>query len=205
MRVIILSTWKTQCKWAKQEIQQLQRSAKEWSGFEHCSNLFIKGILAFGFNYPFNIIFTLCRIIVEIYLSSFITVGKRSTSSTRPSLCWPDAPGTAINRGTLRFSRMYLIAFYMFNTFIMMTIVIIIEPVRDFKVVPLGVLSMLSKLKPVISKKGNLKILWKWQLWWWWWKMALFYNVDMEELITVFEANPRSSSSVRILPICESM
>ena len=52
-----------------------------------------------------------------------------------------------------------MIAFYMFNTFIMMTIVIIIKPVRDFKVVPLGVLSMLSKLKPVISKKGNLKIL----------------------------------------------
>ena len=111
--------------------------------------------MAFGFNYPFNIIFTLCRIIVEIYLSSFITVGKRSTSSTRPSLCWPDAPGTAINRGTLRFSHIYL----MFNTFIMMTIVIIIKPVRDFKVVPLGILSMLSKLEPVISKKGNLKIL----------------------------------------------
>ena len=150
-----MSTWKTQCKWAKQEIQQLQRSAKELSGFEQCSNLFIKGILAFGFNYPFNIIFTLCGIIVEIYLSSFITVGKRSTSSTRPSLCWPDAPGTAINRGTLRFSHIYL----MFNTFIMMTIVIIIKPVRYFKVVPLGVLSMFSKLKPMISKKGNLKIL----------------------------------------------
>ena len=88
-----------------------------------------------------------------------------------------------------------------------MTIVIIIKPVRDFKVVPLGVLSMLSKLEPVISKKGNLKILWKesdsydddGE------KMTLFYNADMEELTTVFEAKPRSSSSVRILPICESM
>ena len=47
----------------------------------------------------------------------------------------------------------------MFNTFIMITIVIIIKPVRYFKVVPLGVLSMFSKLKPMISKKGNLKIL----------------------------------------------
>ena len=99
------------------------------------------------------------------------TVGKRSTSSTRPSECFPDAPGTAIKRGTLldlgfEINKQPGIRQNIYGS-LFMRICLKYQssannirhnkPIRNLKIVPLCIFSVFPKLPSMVAKEGNLK------------------------------------------------